>query len=61
VYGGKITELGFFKNSKLKGVGIYTHTNPLLRPAALYGGDTTLHTGGVRSAHLLLPVIPPMT
>ena len=58
-YGGEIAELGFFKNSKLKGVGIYTHTNPLLRPAALYGGNSTLHTGGVHGAYVLLPVVPP--
>jgi len=58
-YGGEIAELDFFKNSKLKGVGIYTHTNPQLRPPALFGGTTTLHTGGVHDAFVLLPVIPP--
>ena len=57
-YSGEIAELGFFKNSKLKGVGIYTHTNPLLRPAALYGGTTMLYTGGIHAAYILIPVIP---
>jgi predicted acyl esterase len=57
-YAGEIAELDFFKNSKLKGVGIYTHANPKLRPTELYNGATTLHTGGVHSACVLLPVIP---
>jgi uncharacterized protein len=58
-YGGDVAELGFFKNSKLKGVGIYTHANPQLRPPSLYGGNTTLHTGGAQAASVLLPLIPP--
>ena len=57
-YAGEIAELDFFKNSKLKGVGIYTHTNAELRPSALYGGSTTLHSGGVQAACVVLPVIP---
>ena len=57
-YAGEIAELDFFKNSKLKGVGIYTHTNTDLRPSALYGGSTTLHSGGVHAACVVLPVIP---
>ena len=57
-YAGEIAELDFFKNSKLKGVGIYTHTNAELRPSALYGGSTTLHSGGVHAACVVLPVIP---
>ena len=57
-YAGEIAELDFFKNSKLKGVGIYTHTNAQLRPSALYGGSTTLHCGGVHAACVVLPVIP---
>jgi len=57
-YAGEIAELDFFKNSKLKGVGIYTHTNAQLRPSALYGGSTTLHSGGVHAACVVLPVIP---
>lgn len=57
-YAGEIAELDFFKNSKLKGVGIYTHTNAQLRPSALYGGSTTLHSGGVHAASVVLPVIP---
>ena len=57
-YAGKIAELDFFKNSKLKGVGIYTHANPLLRPAELFGGTTTLHTGSMHGAFVILPVVP---
>lgn len=38
--------------------GRLRHDNPVDRPEAVFGGRTTLHTGGVHDAHLLLPVIP---
>jgi len=41
------------------GVGPFRHNDPRDRPAAVFGGDVTLHTGPERAAHLLLPVIPP--
>jgi len=56
-YAGEIAELDFFKNSKLTGVGIYTHANPQLCPPGLYGGTTTLHTGGTHTAYALIPVV----
>jgi len=51
-------EFSHFRGRKMRGVGIYTHTDPIHRPRELYGGITTLHTGPDYPAYLLLPVIP---
>jgi len=40
------------------GVGPFRHDDPRDRPAAVFGGDVTLHTGPKRRAFVLLPVIP---
>ncbi len=40
------------------GVGPFRHDDPKDRPAAVFGGDVTLHTGPEQQAYLLLPVIP---
>ena len=40
------------------GVGPFQHDDPRDRPAAVFGGDVTLHTGPGRNAYLLLPIIP---
>ena len=40
------------------GVGPFRHDDPRDRPAAVFGGDVTLHAGPGRNAYLLLPVIP---
>ena len=53
-------QLSHFKGSKMRGVGIYTHADPVDRPAAVFGGTTTLHATRERAASLLLPVIPPV-
>jgi predicted acyl esterase len=42
----------------MKGVGPFTHTHPLDRPAAIFGGKNTLHFGEKIAPYLLLPVIP---
>jgi predicted acyl esterase len=42
----------------MKGVGPFTHTHPLDRPAAIFGGTNTLHFGVKFAPYLLLPVIP---
>ncbi|MGH2700600.1 MAG: CocE/NonD family hydrolase [Actinomycetota bacterium] len=55
--GGKV-ELGHFKGSVMRGVGIYTHADPKHRPADVYGGLTTLHASKDHPAFLLLPLIP---
>ena len=40
------------------GVGPFRHDDPKDRPAKIFGGDVTLHTGPDKQAYLLLPVIP---
>ncbi|SDX83515.1 hypothetical protein SAMN05660209_01413 [Geodermatophilus africanus] len=40
------------------GVGPFKHDDPRDRPAEVFGGDVTVHTGPDRQSHLLLPVIP---
>jgi len=44
-----------------RGAGPWLHDDPHDRPADIFGGETTLHTGSGREAYLLLPVIPPRT
>ena len=51
-------ELSHFKGSKMRGVGIYTHADPVHRPADVYGGITTVHAGPAHPSTVLLPVIP---
>jgi predicted acyl esterase len=51
-------KLSNFKN-ELLGCGPFLHNDPRDRPAAVFGGRTTLHFGSGRTAYLLLPVIPP--
>jgi uncharacterized protein len=43
----------------MRGNGIFVHTDPADRPADIFGGQTTLISGGSRPGYLLLPVIPP--
>ena len=40
------------------GVGPFKHEDAGDRPAAVFGGNVTLHAGPERPSHLLLPVIP---
>ena len=42
----------------MKGVGPFTHTDPVDRPPDVFGGTTTLHFGAGRAPRLVLPVIP---
>jgi len=55
--GGTAQGLGNL-NAVFTGVGPFRHNDPRDRPAAVFGGDVTLHTGPDHPAHLLLPVIP---
>ncbi|MEU2680495.1 CocE/NonD family hydrolase [Streptomyces sp. NPDC007107] len=41
-----------------RGSGPFLHNHPEDRPASVYGGRTTLHTGPDAPSRLLLPVIP---
>ena len=42
----------------MKGVGPFTHTDPVDRPQAIFGGRNRLHFGATMAAYVLLPVIP---
>jgi predicted acyl esterase len=42
----------------MKGVGSFTHTNPMDRPPEIFGGKNALHFGGRFAPYLLLPIIP---
>ena len=45
-------ELSFFKGSKMRGVGIYTHVDPGNRPPEIFSGTTTIYGGGAYPAYL---------
>jgi predicted acyl esterase len=55
--GGAAKGLGNL-NAEFTGVGPFRHDDPRDRPAAVFGGDVTLHMEPERPAFLLLPVIP---
>ena len=57
---GKATgaRLSNFKN-ELRGCGPFLHDDPRDRPAAIFGGRTTLHAGPSQQSYVLVPVIPP--
>ncbi len=54
---GSGLEMKSFANP-MRGSGPFLHTDPADRPAAVFGGRTTLHTEGAHASYLLLPVIP---
>jgi len=56
---GKATgaRLSNFKN-ELRGCGPFLHDDPRDRPAAVFAGRNTLHTGPQQQACILIPVIP---
>src|SRR5215475_1991119 len=56
---GKSTgaRLSNFKN-ELRGCGPFLHDDPRDRPAAIFGGKTTLHFGESRQSYVLVPLIP---
>lgn len=41
-----------------RGCGPFTHNEARDRPTDVFGGTVSLHAGGQRRAHLLLPIIP---
>ena len=49
--------LSNFKN-ELKGCGPFLHDDPRDRPAAIFGGTTTLHADAGRHPYILVPVVP---
>ena len=42
----------------MKGSGIFLHNDPGDRPVEAFGGQNTIHTGGVRASYLLMPLLP---
>ena len=56
---GKATgaRLSNFKN-ELRGCGPFLHDDPRDRPAAVFGGRNTLHTGPEQQCYVLVPVVP---
>ena len=50
--------LSNFKN-ELRGCGPFLHDDPRDRPAAVFGGEVTIHAGPGRESYILVPVIPP--
>jgi hypothetical protein len=56
--GGLVKGLGTHAPT-FTGVGPFQHADPRDRPAAVFGGDVTLHMGADRQSYLLLPVILP--
>jgi uncharacterized protein len=41
-----------------KGSGWFLHDDPRDRPASIFSGTHTLHSGGGRASYLLLPLLP---
>ncbi|AYY15281.1 CocE/NonD family hydrolase [Actinobacteria bacterium YIM 96077] len=56
-HGQQGARLGHFAN-EFRGCGPFIHQDPRDRPADVFGGTATLHTGGPYESRLLLPVIP---
>jgi predicted acyl esterase len=54
---GAATTLSNMKNP-MKGCGPFEHDDPQDRPAAIFGGEVTLHFGPDKPAAVLLPIIP---
>jgi uncharacterized protein len=42
----------------MRGDGIFHHNDATDRPASVFGGSTTLYTGGDEASYVLLPIIP---
>ena len=57
VYPGPAGHLSNMKNP-MTGCGPFVHNDPEDRPAELFDGTVTVHTGGDRPSYLLLPLIP---
>jgi predicted acyl esterase len=41
-----------------QGSGLFLHTDPEDRPAGIFNGTTTIHTGPEAPSHLLVPIVP---
>jgi predicted acyl esterase len=54
-YSDQVEEVAWFR---MTGVGPFAHDDPDDRSVPSLSGEVTIHTGGRRPSHLLLPVIP---
>jgi len=45
----------------MRGDGIFHHNDKTDRPESVFGGETTLYTGGADASYLLLPIVPEAT
>ena len=54
-YSDEVRQVGWFT---MTGVGPFKHDDPADRPGEVFDNRITLHAGGGRDAHVLLPVIP---
>jgi predicted acyl esterase len=54
--GDSNVQLGEYAN--WTGCAIFRHDDPRDRPAHIFGGDVTLHTGPKEQAYVMLPIIP---
>ena len=55
---GKDFSRGRSPTGLMTGSGPFLHTDPKDRPAKVFGGTNTIHTGGKHASYLVLPVIP---
>ncbi len=53
--GGRLSNM----RNEFTGVGPFQHDDPGDRPARIFGGNVTIHTGADCPSYVLLPVIPP--
>ncbi len=54
--GGQGTDFGEY--GEWTGCGLFKHDDPRDRPASIFGGQVTLHTGPDKQAFVMLPIIP---
>ena len=57
-YEGELNEFAKQFHYSSRGTGGMTHNDADDRPAAVFGGTTTLHADGDRTPYVLLPIIP---
>ena len=57
-YPGELSEFAKTFAYAHRGVGPFQHADPSDRPAEVFGGRVTLHSGGDRDSYIILPVIP---
>ena len=49
---------GVDRSDVFRGSGAFLHNDPVDRPAEIFDGTSTIHTGGQYDSYLLVPVIP---